>query len=189
MKRAVIVHCWDGRPDYCWYPWVKQQLEKIGYRVDVPAMPETEAPKLALWLPKLVETVGKPDQELLLIGHSSGCITIMRYLESLPAGVKVAGIVLVAGFTDNLGFEELTNFFQTPLDFSKIKSHLAQGAVMIHSDNDPYVDPRYGEELSQKLEGKLVLLPGMKHFSGPIDNEEACRQLPAVIEAGKELEN
>ena len=58
MKRAVIVHCWDGKPNYAWYPWVKKELEKKGYLVKVPAMPETEIPKLALWLPKLEETIG-----------------------------------------------------------------------------------------------------------------------------------
>lgn len=122
MKRAIIVHCWSGTPDYCWYPWVKQQLEAKGFTVTVPAMPETDEPKLKLWLPKLIETVGEPDEELYLIGHSAGCITIMRYLEQLPANVKIGGIVFVAGFTHNLGFEELTNFFTTALDFDKIKA-------------------------------------------------------------------
>ena len=27
MKRAIIVHCWDGYPEYCWYPYVKKELE------------------------------------------------------------------------------------------------------------------------------------------------------------------
>src|SRR5688572_18578216 len=36
-------------------------------------MPETDEPKLKLWLPKLIETIGQPDEELYLVGHSIGC--------------------------------------------------------------------------------------------------------------------
>ena len=53
MKRAVIVHCWDGYPEYCWYPYVKKELEAKGFEVTVPAFPETDKPNLAKWLPVL----------------------------------------------------------------------------------------------------------------------------------------
>ena len=187
MKRAVIVHCWDGTPNYCWYPWTKDELEKIGFSVQVPAMPETEAPKLSLWLPALQKVIGKPDEDLYLIGHSIGCATIMRYLETLKDGEKVGGIILVAGFTDNLKFDELINFFTTPLDFAKIKSSVVQGTYLIHSSDDPYVPVRYGEELRDKLSGKLIVLKNMGHFSGPVDNEKSCKQLPKVIKAVQDL--
>ena len=112
MNRVVIVHCWEGYPDYCWYPQTKKELENKGFKVEVPEMPETELPKLAKWLPKLQEVAGKPDRDLYLIGHSSGVITIIRYLESLSADQKIGGAVFVAGFTNDLGYEELKNFFE-----------------------------------------------------------------------------
>ena len=183
MKRAIIVHCWGGTPNYCWYPTVKHELEKQDFVVEVPAMPETDEPKLKLWLPKLQETIGEPSEELYLIGHSAGCVTIMRYLEQLPEGTKIGGIVLVAGFTDNLGFDELSNFFQTPLDVPALKNKLVNVAVLIHSDDDPYVPVSFGEELRDNLGGELVVLHGLKHMSGPVDNEDSCDQLPSVIEA------
>jgi hypothetical protein len=46
MKRAVILHCWGGKSDYAWYPWAKTELEKQGYQVTVPDMPNTDNPKL-----------------------------------------------------------------------------------------------------------------------------------------------
>lgn len=187
MKRAVIVHCWSGTPNYCWYPWVKQALEKRGFQVTVPAMPETDLPQLKLWLPKLKEIVGEPDEELYLIGHSAGSLTIMRYLEQMT-DVKVAGVALVAGFTDDLGYEELANFFATPFDFEAIKRHVDKGIALIHSDNDPYVPVKYGYELANKLAAELAILPAKGHFSGPIDEASSCRELPEVIEAIEEME-
>lgn len=179
MKRAVIVHCWDGTPNYCWYPQTKKELEEKGFKVEVPQMPETNLPKLSLWLPKLKEVVGEPDEDLYLIGHSSGCITIMRYLEQLSSDLMIGGVVLVAGFTDDLGYKELSNFFETPINFEKIKQH-CKNFVAINSDNDPYVDVKYGKEFEEKLGAKLIIKHNMGHFSGPVDNEESCTNLPDV---------
>jgi hypothetical protein len=182
MKRAIIVHCWEGYPKYCWYPAVKSQLEDRGFSVKVPAFPETEAPKLDKWLPKLKEEAESPDEDLYLIGHSVGCITILRYLESLDEGEKVGGVVLVAGFTNDLGMEELKNFFTTDIDFEKIKSK-ANKFVAIHSDDDPYVPLEHGDIFRDKLSAELIIKPNSKHFSGPVDNEESCIELPEVVES------
>ena len=186
MKRVIIVHCWSGTPQYCWYQWAKGQLEAQGFKVEVPAMPETDEPKLLQWLPKLAEVVGLPDEELYLVGHSIGCATIMRYLEQLPAG-KVGGVVLVAGFTSDLGFEELKNFYETPLDFAKIREKSVKGFVNIHSDDDQYVPLSNSGELQKHLGGDAIILHGKGHFSGPMDNEDSCTELPEVIEAVKNL--
>lgn len=179
MKRAIIVHCWDGYPDYCWYPQTKKELEAQGFEVLVPEMPETGLPKLSLWLPKLKEVVGEPDDDLYLIGHSAGCITIMRYLETLKDDQKVGGVVFVAGFTDDLGYKELTNFFETPIDFEKIRMK-AKYFVAIASDNDPYVDLKYKDILKDKLDAEAIVKHGMNHFSGPVDDEASCLSLPEV---------
>ena len=52
MKRAIIVHCGEGVPEYCWYPATKKELEALGFEVEVPAMPETELPKQEKWVAK-----------------------------------------------------------------------------------------------------------------------------------------
>jgi len=88
MKRAIIIHCWSGGPDYCWYPQTKKELKAVGFEVFVPGMPEADAPELSTWLPELQEVIGGPDEELFLIGHSIGSVTLLRYLESLPAGKR-----------------------------------------------------------------------------------------------------
>lgn len=182
MKRAVIVHCWGGQPDYAWYPWAKTELEKLGYQVTVPAMPDPDPPKLATWLPHLQEVVGESDDELVLIGHSIGCVTIMRYLESLPEGQQINKAILAAGFTDQLGFQELENFFETRLDYAKIKLKTKNGFVAIQSDDDPFVSEQYGERLKDELGAKLIVKHGAKHMSGPVDDEETCLELPEVVQ-------
>jgi uncharacterized protein len=182
MKKAIIIHCWEGVPDYCWYPWLKKELEAKGFEVQVPAMPETELPKQKLWVPKMHELIGEPNEDLILVGHSIGCISIMRYLESLKEGQKIGGAVLVAGFTDYLGFEEIKNYFETPIDFEKIKSHCRK-FVAINSDNDPYVPIKHSDTLREKLGAEVIIKHNMGHFSGAIEGEESCTELPDALEA------
>lgn len=182
MKRAVIVHCWEGYPEYCWYPYVKKELEAKGFEVKVPAFPETEAPQLDKWLPVLKKEIGSPNEDVYLIGHSIGAVTILRYLESLNVGQKIGGVVLVAGFTDNLGFDELKNFFNFPIDLERIKDR-ANYFVAIHSDDDPFVPLKHGKIFDEKLGAKLIVKQGFKHFSGPVDEEESCVELPEVVES------
>ena len=181
MNRVIIIHCWEGYPEYCWYPQTKKELEKEGFEVRVPEMPETISPKLSGWLPKLKEIAGVPDEELFLIGHSLGCITIMRYLENLSDKEKIGGVIFVAGFTDDLGYKELTNFFTKPINFEKIREK-SKEFCLINSDDDPYVSLNHADILKEKLGAKSIIKHNMKHFSGPIDNEESCISLPEVTD-------
>lgn len=182
MKRVIIIHCWEGYPAYCWYPWAKKELEQKGFVVTVPLMPDTETPTIEKWLPKLQEVVGEPDEELFLIGHSLGCVTIMRYLEGLTEHQQIGGVVFVAGFSDNVGYEEISSFFKTPVDFAKVKEHVKK-IVAIGSDNDPYVPLSFLDLFKSKLGAKTIKKHAMGHFSGAIEGEEACVQLPDVVES------
>jgi uncharacterized protein len=182
MIKVVIVHGWGGKADYCWFPQVKKDLEKKAIHVEVPNFPDTDNPKLSEWLPKLKQVIENTKaDELILVGHSAGCVTILRYLEQLPSNKKLKGIILVAGFTDDLGIPELKNFFESPLDLEKIKDK-AEKFIAINSDNDQYVALKYGEEFKQKLNAKLIIKHNFNHFSGPVDDPKSITELPEVVE-------
>jgi len=110
----------------------------------------------------------------------------MRYLESLEENEEIGGVVFVAGFTDDLGFEEIKTFFKDPIDFEKIKKHCSKFTA-IHSDNDPYVDMKYADILKDKLNVKVIVKHGMDHFSGSVDGEKSCLSLPDVSKSVLEM--
>jgi uncharacterized protein len=182
MKRAVIVHCWGGEPDYAWYPWVAKHLEADGFMVDVPAMPDPEEPQLSRWLSHLKKVIGRPDEDLVLIGHSLGCATILRYLESLPKNTKVGKVILVAAFTDQIGHREFDSFFEKSFDFEKIRSKSIEGFFVFQSNDDPYVTEQYGIRLEEELGAELFIKNAAGHMSGPLDEKDSCKELPEVVE-------
>ena len=178
-KRAFLIHGWEGRPEEGWRPWLKKELEKKGFKVYSPAMPDAAHPKIDAWVKYLTKVVGTPDKDCYFVGHSLGCITILRFLETLQENQKVGGVVLVAGFTSNLGYEELQSFFQKPVNWERIMSHCKK-FVAIHSDNDPYVSLHYGQEFfKQKLDAEVIIEHDMKHFSG----DNGINELPSALEA------
>jgi len=38
MKKAVLIHGWEGYPEEGWRPWLKEKLEANGFQVFVPAL-------------------------------------------------------------------------------------------------------------------------------------------------------
>ena len=178
MKRAVLIHGWEGYPEEGWRPWLKEKLEAENFKVFVPAMPDINHPQMSAWVGHLAKIVGTPDEDCYLIGHSLGCITILRYLETLNNYQKVGGAVLVAGFTSNLGYEELGSFFTSPIDWEKIKPHCSK-FVAIHSDNDPYVSLHYGNFFKEKLGAEVIIEHDKKHFSG----DDGIMDLPSALDA------
>src|SRR3989344_4404088 len=70
-------------------------------------MPNTDKPKINAWISHLKKIIGKPNKDTILIGHSIGCQTIMRYLEKENFNDKV-NVIFVAGWfkLDNLENKE-----------------------------------------------------------------------------------
>jgi hypothetical protein len=194
MKRAIIVHGWDGYPEEGWFPWLKSKLEKNGFEVSVPQFPAPETPHIKAWTRKLAETAGKPDENTYLIGHSIGCQTILRYLETLQENVGVGGAVFVAGWFRLMGLEEeikkhafvadiAKEWVESPLNFQKIKSHLPK-SIAIFSDNDYYVSLDNTDDFRDKLGSKIIIEEKMGHFSG---DRDGVKELPVVLKSVLEL--
>lgn len=144
MSRIFIIHGWGGSPTSDWFPWAKHQLKGRGHQVFVPEMPDTEHPQIKPWVTTLSDLVGKPGKSDILIGHSVGCQTILRYLESLPDQSQVAQVILVAPWVtlQDLESEEgwaiIDEWLKSPMDFTKINEKSKQ-FITIYSDTDPWV--------------------------------------------------
>ena len=184
MKRIFLIHQWSGNPNGDWMPWLKSQLEKLDYQVFTPEMPDTDVPIIDKWVNKLSEVIGTPDKDTYFVGHSIGCQTILRYLDSyrFKPQEKIGGAVFVAGWFNlkNLDDEETEKiakpWIKTPINLNKIKTVLPKSTLII-SDNDPF---NYFEENKQKfaqIVTKSVVMPNAGHISGDYGFDE----LPEVL--------
>ncbi len=188
-KRLFIIHGWGGNPEECFFPWLKKELEIRRFDVEIPAMPDTENPRIDEWVSFLKKAVDKPDENTFFLGHSIGCQAIMRYTESLPKNTKVGGIVLVAGWINlmNLTKDEIKlakPWLETPIHWNKIKTH-AKSIVAIFSDNDRVVPLSDSQIFEEKLGAKIIIEHSKGHFSGKAN----ILQLPSALESILEKAN
>lgn len=166
MKNAFIIHGAWGTPQENWFPWLKTELEKIGYTVTVPQFPTPEGQSLESWLKIWSEYNDQCNDETIIIGHSIGVAFILNILQRLDHPIKAA--YLVAGFIRSLNNDEVdainATFYEKPFDWEKIKSNCKE-FVCFNSDNDPYVPVDQGEELAHNLGVTVTLVPNAGHFN------------------------
>ncbi len=185
-KNALILHGTGSNSNKNWFPWIKEELEKIGYNVWVPDLPGADVPNVKRYTEFLLASDFKFGPDTIIIGHSSGSVEIFGLLQSLPDGVKTGPVYLVGSFKDSLGREDLEELFLEPFDFEKIKNK-ARKFIFIHSDDDPFCPLDHARYLSEKVNGELVIIPGQKHFSISTSGEK-YRRFPELFEKIKENE-
>lgn len=164
MKNALILHGTGGSPNINWFQWLKKELEKLGYEVLVPKLPNADKPNIARYNRLLLSRDFNFNKDTIIIGHSSGAVAILGLLEKLPKGLKINSVYLVAAFIDSLGWKSLNELFIKPFNYKLIKTK-AKKFIYFHSDNDPYIPLEQAKFLVSKTSGELVFLPGQKHFS------------------------
>ncbi|NVJ22137.1 MULTISPECIES: RBBP9/YdeN family alpha/beta hydrolase [Myxococcus] len=182
MSRSlVVVHRWAGRPDTDFYPWLEEQLRQPPAPFDsilTLDMPEPGTPTIEGWGSALTQALGPvPPPSTVLLGHSVGCQTILRYLAAMPEGHRVEGAVLVAGwFEVDKTWGSLQPWLDTPIDFARVRAALGH-CVVVLSDGDPFTsDWRRNRQLwEERLGAEVIVVPGGRHFNNPRE--------PAVLEA------
>lgn len=154
-----------------WFAWLGSELERLGYKVWVPDLPNADRPNIKTYNEFLLSS-GWDFSDNLVIGHSSGAVAMLGLLEVLPKGVRIDTAVLAGAFTKRLAespsWSMLKELFEKPFDFTVIKKKANQ-FIFVHSDDDPNCPLEQAEELCDKLRGELIVLHGMGHFSAGLD--------------------
>lgn len=181
---AIIVHGSFGCPAENWFPWLKEELEKIGCKAFVPKFPTPENQSLENWLKAFEEYRQYLNGETVLVGHSLGPAFILSVLEELSRPVKAA--FFVAGFTGKLNspkFDEMNrSFAEKEFNWEQIGKNCRQFFVF-HADNDPYVPLEKAQELAKNLGVEPIIVQGAGHFN----EASGYTKFPLILEKIKSL--
>ncbi len=182
--KVIIIHGAYGSPEENWIPWLKNELEELGYQVVVPQFPTPEGQELNRWLEILNKSIPEWNEDIIFIGHSLGPVLILKKIEELEKPIKAA--FLVSGFIGELGLKEFdpinASFFEKGFNWSRIWQN-CQKFFVYNSDNDPYVPLAKGEEIAKNLGVKLNII----HNAGHINAAAGYTQFPKLLEDIKTL--
>lgn len=184
MKNALILHGAGNNSQGNWFPWLKKELEKKGYKVWVPDLPNSETPKLTDW----VETIFSNqewefNEDSIIIGHSAGATCVVRVLERIPLGIKINAAIMVAAFAERGTKQEYFHYkdglLEKPFAWGKIKN-TAKHFYFIASNNDQYeCGAKQGKIFCDHLGGELIIKPGEGHFS--LESNPSYHEFPFLL--------
>ena len=181
MKNALILHGTDFEKNQKqrqnnWFPWLKKEMEKIGYHVWLPELSEVWHPDLERYW-KFVKNF-EFNKESIIIGHSSGGAFIFGLLNKLPVGEKIKLAISVSGFYKDKGWN-CEGLFSENLNWKKIKNQ-AEKIYIIWSPDDPYISQEQTDFLCRTLNIQPTILPNNKHFN--LGSSPEFKQFPELLE-------
>ena len=156
-----------------WFLYVKQSLEAMGLHVIAKNMPDPVLARKSFWIPFIEKELGTTDA--ILIGHSSGAVAILRYLENHRA----KGAILVGACHTDLGDENerLSGYFSDPWQWKKIKRN-ADWIVQFASIDDPYIPIEEARHIHDELNTEYHEYADQGHFGGDVHKTE----FPEIIQ-------
>jgi predicted alpha/beta hydrolase family esterase len=171
MKRVLIIHGWGNeRPNGHWHRLLATALRKEGHVVAYPQLPDTELPSLAKWLAVLrveLDMLNEAgDGELIVFGHSLGCLTWLHITQSNILKEQVSRVMLVAPADPEL-CDEVPDF---QMDLSapevKVAAHkAAKETLLVGSDLDPWLPKGLEATFAAPLDLPFVLVQRAGHFA------------------------
>lgn len=176
MKNAIILHGTGTKNDEFWFPYLKTELEKLGYDVWLPQLPNAEHPNLEDWLPFILSR-GTFTEETVLIGHSAGAQAMLSVLEGI--NVKIKKAIFVSGYAKLLRKNAGGENEEEPC-WDAIRPH-AEEFIFINSDNDPWgCDDTQGRIMADNLGGKLIV----RHdgHMGSTTYHQPYKEFPLLVE-------
>ncbi len=160
-SRVIFVH---GNQSTHWSfsfaPWLKSELEKLGFETFFETFPDSIIARSKYWLPFLKDRI-KAGENDIIIGWSSGAVAAMRYAETN----KIKGSVLISPCYTDLGddLEKQSGYYDNPWNWDNIKNNQTKRALF-YGDDDPYIPQDQFEFVASKLKPDVFKVPGGKHF-------------------------
>lgn len=164
-QMIFIIHGTGGHPQENWFPWLKQELERLGCRVVIPQFPTPENQTPETWFNVLEGYRADYTANTILVAHSLGGAFALRVLEKYPIRIQAAFFVgTPIGVRPIKNWEGDQPFIGKPFDYDAIRSR-ARRRVVFHSDDDPWVGVGNGIELASRIEAEFVHLTDAGHFN------------------------
>lgn len=179
MPQAYLIHGLSTRDDD-WFPWLEQAAKKVVKinRLYLPALDHLDPQE---WQGACDDQI-KPEPGMVLIAHSLGTITTLRYVERHQELADVR-LLLVGAFDRPLPlYPPLDSFVEPTIDYSQIRPKVSH-ATIISAVDDTIVPHQDSLIVAHQLGAKLISPASGNHFL----ESDGYRQFPLALRELKKL--
>lgn len=188
--KFIILHGTLGSPNGNWFPWLANELKKMGHKVVRPQLPTPEGQNPENWINTIKRTVwslGGPYEEIVIVAHSLSPLAVCQYLEN--TNIKIRACFFAAAFAE-IPNDEIepykslnTPFIKKSVNWMKVGENCKKFYCFI-SDKDPYIPFEIEKDFAEKCNAKLTIIPG----GGHLNEESGFKEFPLLLkEIKKEL--
>ena len=187
--KVYLIHGWQSSGERGFRVWLKKELEKLNYDVFAFDLPNPEFPKEEEWLDVLSREIKTKEgvNDIVILGHSLGGLTTLKFLESLPEGHIIKKAVLVApvvNYVTNINeYHVQTTFIpwtEKGLNYKKINESV-ESIVAFFSDNDKYIPIESADILKKNLNINVIIEHDKDHYATREKTEEVPLILNVII--------
>ncbi len=164
-----------------WFPWLEERVEhQLGIPFKKLNFPDSNHPDPEIWSAYCDREI-QSEGQLTLVGHSLGCIQVLRYIEQ--HNISQLNVLLVSGFDEPIWtLPSLDAFTAHPVDYTNVLPKISRVTV-ISAMNDTSVPYPYTLAMARHLHAKFVLMPTGHHFTDTGHD----KQLPIAFEELRQL--
>ncbi len=137
LRRVVIV---PGNGAGCatsnFYAALAAALRARGHEVLLREMPDADRARRRVWAPFIEAELVRGDEDVVVVGHSSGALAALRLAERS----RVRALVLVSATPSDLGDanEAASGWYDDPWSWERVRAN-ARRVVLFASDDDPFI--------------------------------------------------
>lgn len=165
MKNLFIFHGTEGHPEENWFPWLKVEMEKLGYEVIIPQFPTPEGQNPEEWFKVIEPYISLFNDETIIVGHSAGGLFLLNLLQQLKKPIGTVVFVAASAGIEPLVYSHMDQpFLKEPFNWPKIKS-AAKKCIVFHSEDDPYIPVTNANKIATELRADYTLLEDAGHFN------------------------
>lgn len=177
MDNYIILHGSFGSKDGNWFPWLKNELEKNNYKVDVPQMPVGVGNQnYENWSKEFGKL--EINENTTIIAHSIAPVFVCKYL--INNKIKVKKLIFVCGFNNYLGIAPDFDSVNEPMFIDNLEDvkNYCNNIICFYSDNDPYVKFEVEKNFADSISNEQYIIKNGGHInseSGYIDFKEILK--------------
>jgi len=180
-KVALIIHGYGANSEECFYPWLKRKLENLGYKVELPSLPNADRPNADEQVEYILENY--PNKKDIIISHSFGTCVAMKLVEKFD--YEFDSLFLVAGFidhnftfTDEEEIEILSQGCDWEFNFDDIKSKT--NVYILRPETDSEISLEQTESLAEAFDEPI-------HFFKEKEDHACGEKEPEVFKFIKDI--
>lgn len=144
-----------------WMGWTKKELEKSGWNVICPVIPEVWKASYSTW-EKALDDAGI-DENTILLGLSQGAGAVLKYI--IQKNKRIKKLILVAparsASTDTPEFNEFYDFKIN----DNLREQIEKGTTIFVSNDDWLGIQEAAETYAKDLEANIIRFEDRGHFS------------------------